>query len=310
MLNCQKWPLRPAPLCGGGVWCNITWPELSQLLLNGVNVWINREFPASEDSLFWDTQLIVCDITAWSRALSGRCLQESCELYWEFFQTVMMSTEPIKFLTWRFVWAAAQLLPHLFAGHLNWTLGTFRWCELHNENHLSGSSLKFCPVWSENIPFVWYKVQTLWNFVKNGVWNVTFLLCLECFGLTVVSSEKVHLGTTTWYSDLVVVKARWSFGNLCEDYGVLGKIIRALNSLQKIWLFLMMLVWQGFWVRVQWAPFLRANSNFSPLKLRTKNFHWNSRRNGHIIHTSTSPRRKRDKHCEHSFTQTELVWRT
>ena len=27
------------------------------------NVWINREFPASESSLFWDNQLIVCDIT-------------------------------------------------------------------------------------------------------------------------------------------------------------------------------------------------------------------------------------------------------
>ncbi len=61
---CWKCLLRPAPPGRGRnvVWH--TWPELLEPAYQ--MVWlnlINREIPASEDSLFWDTKLIVCDIT-------------------------------------------------------------------------------------------------------------------------------------------------------------------------------------------------------------------------------------------------------
>ncbi len=56
--------MRPAPPGGGGVWCDTPAVNLNHRLTDGTTVYsINTEVPALGDSLSWDTNQCVCDIT-------------------------------------------------------------------------------------------------------------------------------------------------------------------------------------------------------------------------------------------------------
>ncbi len=59
----KNW-LRPPPPGGGGVWWDILAVNLNHRLIDGSTVYIiNTEVPALGDSLSWDTNQCVCDIT-------------------------------------------------------------------------------------------------------------------------------------------------------------------------------------------------------------------------------------------------------
>ncbi len=62
MMKCKKWLLRPAPPGVEGMWCDIPDWLLEPPPQDGT---INKEICTLEVSLFWDTNMIICNITTW-----------------------------------------------------------------------------------------------------------------------------------------------------------------------------------------------------------------------------------------------------